>query len=66
MTDLPRTVRIRSDAPWTTDEDELLRLRLESGRNWREIARLHGREPESIRQRARQLADGQVVWPNTH
>ncbi|WP_144241174.1 hypothetical protein [Fimbriimonas ginsengisoli] len=56
MTELPRTVRARSEAPWTREEEELLKRRLESGRTERELARLHGRELETIRAMMRKIA----------
>lgn len=55
MTDLPRMVRARSRAPWTPDEDEMLRERASKGVDVRRLARLHGREPADIAERLREL-----------
>ncbi|AIE86336.1 hypothetical protein OP10G_2968 [Fimbriimonas ginsengisoli Gsoil 348] len=49
-------MRARSEAPWTREEEELLKRRLESGRTERELARLHGRELETIRAMMRKIA----------
>lgn len=48
-------VKARSESPWTSEEDELLKTRWEAGRGLRELARLHGRETDNIRKRVGEL-----------
>jgi len=48
-------VRVRSESPWTSEEDALLIARWEAGRGFRELARLHGREADNIRRRVDEL-----------
>lgn len=55
MTEFPWMVRTRSQAVWTPEEDDLLIKRFASGRDPRELARLHGRELVAIQTRLRAL-----------
>gem|GEM_PF-3793568 len=54
----PRMVKDRAEARWTREEDDLLRRRHLEGRNEIELARLHGRNVQAIRQRLMVLKEG--------
>jgi len=51
-------VKDRAEARWTREEDDLLRRRHLEGRNEIELARLHGRNVQAIRQRLMVLKEG--------